>query len=121
MDCLHDRLVTRMRLRTLRGNEDIQIGRLHLKPTHGVAERLGRLLNLTPREFDLLAYLAAKTGQVISRKELNENVFEIDSESPTNLVDVYVGYLRAKIEFENEPKLLHTFRGRGYMLGLLED
>ncbi len=120
LDRLHARLVTRIQLRSLQGLDEIHIGNLLVKPKEGVAKRCGQLLDLTGREYQLLAYLASRHGHVVARKEINEHVFEIDSDSSTNLVDVYVGYLRAKIEFKNEPKILHTYRGRGYMLGVLQ-
>lgn len=121
LEKLNERVLTRIRLKSLQSKQDIFVGSLLVQPGARIAKRLGQFLDLTNRELELLTYLAARSGDVISRKELNERVFELDSDSSSNLVDVYVRYLRAKIEFENEPKLLHTFRGRGYMLGVLPD
>lgn len=72
---------------------------------------------LTPREYALLEYLAMRAGQVVSRTDIWEHVYEFNSSASSNVVDVYVGYLRKKIERPDRPSLLNTIRGRGYMLG----
>jgi DNA-binding response OmpR family regulator len=65
----------------------------------------------------LLEYLAMRAGQVVSRTDIWEHVYEFNSEASSNVVDVYIGYLRKKIEKEAEPPLLRTVRGQGYILG----
>jgi DNA-binding response OmpR family regulator len=73
---------------------------------------------LTPREYALLEYLAMRSGQVVSRSDIWEHAYEFDSSTSSNVVDVYVGYLRKKIERPDGPPLIHTVRGRGYTLGV---
>ena len=72
---------------------------------------------LTSREYMLLEYLARRAGQVVSRTDIWEHIYEFNSEASSNVVDVYVGYLRKKIEKESKPPLLRTIRGQGYILG----
>lgn len=73
---------------------------------------------LTPREYALLEYLAMRTGQVVSRTDIWEHVYEFNSSASSNVVDVYIGYLRKKIDRPDRPSLIHTIRGRGYTLGV---
>lgn len=72
---------------------------------------------LTPREYALLEYLAMRAGQVVSRSDIWEHVYEFNSSTSSNVVDVYIGYLRRKIEQPGRPSLISTVRGRGYTLG----
>jgi DNA-binding response OmpR family regulator len=74
-------------------------------------------IQLTPREYVLLEYLAMRAGQMVSRSDIWEHVYEFASSASSNVVDVYIGYLRRKIEQEGKPALIHTVRGRGYLLG----
>jgi DNA-binding response OmpR family regulator len=71
---------------------------------------------LTAREFMLLEYLARRAGQVVSRTEIWEHIYEFKSEASSNVVDVYIGYLRKKIEKKNKSPILQTVRGQGYIL-----
>lgn len=73
-------------------------------------------IKLTAREFELLRYLAERPGRVVSRTRLLEAVWDTSHDPGTNVVDVYVSYLRAKIDKGFEPPLLHTVRGVGYVL-----
>lgn len=75
---------------------------------------------LTSREYVLLEYLCMRSGQVVPRTDIWEHVYEFNSSATSNVVDVYIGYLRKKIEISGKPPLLHTIRGRGYMLGAQE-
>lgn len=77
--------------------------------------RAGQRVTLTAREYALLEYLLAKQGKVVNRVELLENVWDVHFNTNTNVVDVYVNYLRRKIDHV-EPKLLHTVFGVGYVL-----
>jgi len=72
---------------------------------------------LTPREYALLEYLAMRAGETVSRTDIWEHVYEFKSAASSNVVDVYIGYLRRKIERPNKPRLINTVRGRGYVLG----
>lgn len=74
-------------------------------------------LHLTPREYALLEYLTVQAGQVVSRTDIWEHVYEFISPASSNVVDVYIGYLRRKIERPGKTSLIRTVRGRGYILG----
>jgi len=74
-------------------------------------------IQLTPREYALLEYLAMRAGQMVSRSDIWQHVYEFNSTASSNVVDVYIGYLRKKIERPKKPTLIHTVRGRGYLLG----
>lgn len=76
----------------------------------------GTTVQLTKREFDLLAALAENRGIVLSRETLLESVWGYDFETETNVVDVFVSYLRRKLEFGGAPRVLHTVRGVGFVL-----
>lgn len=73
-------------------------------------------ISLTAREFALLEYLATRAGQVVPRTDIWEHLYEFDSEAASNVVDVYVGYLRRKIDREGEASVIRTVRGAGYVL-----
>jgi len=91
--------------------EDLKIDtRRHRATRHGVA------LDLTPKEFLLLTQLARSAGEVVSRKEIAEHVWDIDFNTDTNVVDVVVRRLRAKVDDPFKKKLVHTIRGVGYVL-----
>ena len=83
--------------------------------THEV-RRGERVLRLTRREFDLLALLIDNPGTVMPRDRLLTDAWGFHSAVETNSVDVYVGYLRRKLEGGGEPRLIHTVRGVGYVL-----
>ncbi len=76
----------------------------------------GSPVDLTKREFDLLAALAASPGQVLSRPQLLDRVWGYDFETQTKVVDVFVSYLRRKLEESGGPRLIHTVRGVGFVL-----
>jgi two-component system, OmpR family, response regulator MprA len=89
---------------------------LVLDPGGRQAFRGGRALELTALEFDLLVYFLAHPRQVLTRTQLLDAVWRIPPATASNVVDVYVGYLRTKLEASGEPRLLHTVRGVGYVL-----
>jgi DNA-binding response OmpR family regulator len=78
--------------------------------------RGGSEVTLTAREFAVLLHLAQRAGQVCSKTQLLENVWDQHFEGDLNLVEVYIGYLRRKTEAGGEPRLLNTVRGVGYVL-----
>lgn len=80
------------------------------------ASRAGRRLNLTPKEFSLLSLLARRTGEVLSRTLIAEQVWDVNFESDTNVVDVHVRRLRSKVDDRFAKPLIHTVRGVGYVL-----
>ena len=90
---------------------------LCLDPSTREAWRGGRALDLTTREFMLLHTLLQHQGHVLSREQLLQQVWEDERANSSNVVEVYVRYLRQKLEAEGECRLLHTIRGRGYCLG----
>jgi DNA-binding response OmpR family regulator len=98
-------------------NPCIEIKDLRIDLTTQRVYRSSEEIRLTPREYALLEYLAMRAGQTISRTDIWEHIYEFASSASSNVVDVYVGYLRKKIERPNEPALIQTVRGRGYMLG----
>lgn len=95
----------------------IEIEDLHIDLNTQKVKRNDKYIELTPREYALLEYLAVRTGQIVSRTDIWEHVYEFHSEASSNVVDVYIGYLRKKIELDGMPVLIHTVRGRGYQMG----
>ena len=96
--------------------EHLRIEDLELDTERHKATRSGVPLNLTPKEFLLLAHLVRSTGAVVSRAEIAEHVWEVGFTSDTNIVDVVVRRLRAKVDDPFKTKLIHTIRGVGYVL-----
>lgn len=78
--------------------------------------RAGKVIELTAKEYTLLEYLMRNSGTVVTRTKLSEHVWDINFDSFTNVIDVYINYLRNKIDRNFKKKLIHTIRGRGYML-----
>jgi two-component system, OmpR family, copper resistance phosphate regulon response regulator CusR len=98
-------------------NEELmRIRDLEIDTRRHKAKRSGTALNLTAKEFLLLTHLAHSAGQVISRAEIAAHVWDINFATNTNVVDVMVRRLRAKVDDPFEPKLIHTVRGAGYVL-----
>jgi heavy metal response regulator len=83
--------------------------------THQVT-RAGKRIDLTAKEFALLEFFLRQPGRVLSRALIAQHVWGVDFDTFTNVIDVYVNYLRKKIDAEFEPKLLHTIRGVGYVI-----
>jgi DNA-binding response OmpR family regulator len=79
--------------------------------------RAGRRIALSAREYSVLEYLASRRGEVVTRAEIWDHVYDFASEPSSNVVDVYIGYLRRKIDQGAERALIHTRRGLGYVLG----
>ena len=94
----------------------LKVGDLTLNPATREVSRGGRAIGLTAREYALLEYLMRNAGRVLTRPMIAEHVWRLDFDSETNTIDVYVGYLRRKIDTAGEPRLLHTVRGAGYSL-----
>lgn len=80
------------------------------------AERAGKKLNLTAKEFMLLTYMLRRRGDVLSRTVIAEHVWDIHFESNTNVIDVAIKRLREKVDNDHDTKLIHTVRGVGYVL-----
>jgi heavy metal response regulator len=89
---------------------------LALDPATREVSRGGRRIELTAREFALLEFLLRNARRVLSRAVIAQHVWGVSFDTFTNVIDVYVNYLRRKIDADFEPKLLHTVRGAGYVL-----
>ncbi|MHB9860723.1 response regulator transcription factor [Streptomyces sp. YIM S03343] len=87
-----------------------------LDPSSRTVTRGGRALDLTKTEFGLLEYLLRNPGKVLSRRQILRDVWGFDFQPTSNTLDVYVMYLRRKMEGPGEPRLIHTVRGLGYSL-----
>jgi DNA-binding response OmpR family regulator len=98
-------------------NPRLKIDDLQIETTTQRVWRGEEQLFLTAREYALLEYLALRADEVVSRTDIWEHVYQFNSEADSNVVDVYIGYLRKKIERAGRPALIHTLRGRGYSLG----
>jgi len=94
----------------------LQIADLVLDPARRTVFRGGEKIELTAKEYTLLDYLMRNPGRVLTRTLIAEHVWDYDFDTSTNVIDVYVNYLRKKIDAGREPKLIHTVRGVGYML-----
>ena len=105
-----------LRRRPPRGMAPLRVGDLTLNPDTHEVRRAEREIELTQREFELLEYLMRNERLVVSRDTLLEDVWGYVSPGETNTVDVFVSNLRRKLESDNEPRLLHTVRGAGYVL-----
>ncbi|MBX3743533.1 MAG: response regulator transcription factor [Akkermansiaceae bacterium] len=94
----------------------LKIGDLKIDCSLKEVTRGDRAIPLTRREYHLLEYLAYRAGKPVTRTEIWEHVYEDQTGGSSNAVDVYIGYLRKKLNAEGEPELIHTRRGMGYML-----
>ena len=112
--------LARVRALLRRGSDQgaaiLRVADLTLDPATRQAARGARRIPLTTREYALLDYFLRNVGRVLSRPMLAEHVWGLDFDPESNIVDVYVGYLRKKIEADGEARLLHTVRGAGYVL-----
>ena len=110
------RALIRREYRAKRG--EIVVEDLRIDPAAQRVSRAGRTISLTAREYALLEYLALRVGEVVSRTDIWEHTYEFSSSATSNVVDVYIGYLRKKLDTEGLAPLIHTVRGRGYLLGV---
>ena len=94
----------------------LEVGDLVLDPATREARRGERDLELTRREHDLLALFMRRPNEILSRREMHEEVWGYTFDPGTNVADVFVGYLRRKLEADGEPRVLHTVRGVGFVL-----
>ena len=114
-------LLARLRALTRRSyiqkNPTLKVQDLHIDLNARRVWRADEEITLTSREYMLLEYLAMRAGQIVSRTDIWEHVYEFKSDASSNVVDVYIGYLRKKIEKNGTPPLIQTVRGQGYILG----
>src|SRR5205809_2930513 len=94
----------------------LRIGDLELDRLAQQVKRAGKRVELTSKEYGVLEYLIANAGSVLSRTMILEHVWDQSFDGATNIVDVYVRHLRAKVDDAHEPKLIRTIRGLGYVV-----
>lgn len=115
-----EELVARLRALSRRkyGREEniLKIADLEINLDAHEVKRGEKLLDLTPREFNLLQYLINNKGQALTRTQILQNVWEFDFDSGTNVVDVYIRYLRNKVDKGRKKKLIQTVRSVGYRI-----
>jgi DNA-binding response OmpR family regulator len=115
-----EELVARVRALLRRGGPTppsvLQLADLRLDPMTREVTRAGTRIDLTAKEYALLEFFLRRAGQVLSRAVIAHHVWGVDFDTFTNVIDVYVNYLRKKIDADFDPKLLHTVRGVGYVL-----
>jgi DNA-binding response OmpR family regulator len=115
-----EELLARVRARLRQNKEDnqdiLQFEDLTLNKKSRQVYRQKRLIELTAKEFDLLEYLITNKGQVLTKEKILEQVWGYDFMGDSNIVEVYIRYLRLKLEAKNEKRLIQTVRGVGYVL-----
>jgi DNA-binding response OmpR family regulator len=113
-------LLARIRavLRRARGaaEPELAVGDLVIDPARHTVTRGGERVDLLPREYALLEYLARHAGEVCSRTKILEHVWSMDFDTLSNVVDVHINHLRRKLDRGGAPPLIHTVRGVGYVL-----
>jgi DNA-binding response OmpR family regulator len=97
-------------------NVPLKFADLQLDPTTRTARRGDREIELTAKEYDVLELFMRNPRQVLTRDIIYDRIWGYDFGGESNIIDVYVRYLRAKLEAEDEPRLIHTLRGVGYVL-----
>jgi DNA-binding response OmpR family regulator len=98
----------------------LTVGDLVIDTAAKSVKRAGKTIELTAREFLLLEYLAMRQGQVVSRTDIWEHLYDDEDQNTSNVVDVYIGYLRNKVDKPFGSPLIHTRRGQGYVLAVKE-
>jgi len=94
----------------------LKVANLEINRLTRQVKRGGKRIELSPKEYSLLEYLILHSGRILSRSMIVEKIWDQSFEGLTNIVDVYIGHLRRKIDEGQEPKLIRTVRGLGYML-----
>ena len=115
-----DELAARIRAGTRtnfhNGKDLLKVGDLELDVSKRLVKRGGEEINLSAKEFDLLEYMMRNSGIILSREKTENYIWSYDYEGGTNLIDVYISYLRKKIDEGYEEKMIKTVRGVGYVL-----
>ena len=115
-----EELLARARALLRRGTDQraavLRLADLSLDPATREATRGTRRIALTAREYSLLDYFMRHAGRLLTRPMIAEHVWGLDFDAESNIIDVYIGYLRRKIDAPGEARLLHTLRGSGYVL-----
>jgi len=97
-------------------NALLRVADLEMDTNARLVQRAGQRVELTTREYALLEYLLVNKGRIVSRVDIAEKVWDLHFDTNTNIIDVYINYLRNKIDKKFDVKVLHTIVGRGYML-----
>lgn len=117
-----DELTARIRVmtRSSTGNSSniYTVADLTLNSLSKIVKRGDKIIKLSAKEYALLEYLIRNKDKVLSREQIENNIYNFDYEGGTNVVDVYIRYLRKKIDDNFDVKLIHTVRGIGYVLGI---
>ena len=117
-------LLARVRALLRRGDPSkqltLKVGDLEMNPVERTVRRGGKRIELTPKEFALLEYLMRNAGRALSRPMITEHVWDLSFDTRTNVVDVYINYLRNKVDRGFMRKLIHTVRGVGYKMSDFE-
>lgn len=120
-----DELLARVKALTRRAYQRksplLTVGDLVIDTAAKQVKRGDAAIELTAREYQLLEYLATRTGQVVTRTDIHEHCYDFQSDAASNVIDVYIGYLRKKIELPTMSKLIQTRRGQGYVLAVVAD
>lgn len=115
-----EEFLARVRALLRRGTADrapvLQLKDLTLDPATRKVTRAGQPIDLTSREYALLEYFMRNAGHILTRPRIAEHVWGIDFDPESNIIDVYIGYVRRKLEEPGGERLLHTVRGTGYVL-----
>ena len=98
------------------GSSTMRVRDLSVDPVARRVERAGKVIELTQKEYALLEYLVRNSGRVVSRQMISEHVWKHDVDPLTNVVDVYINYLRKKLDEDKNNPLIQTVRGRGYLV-----
>ena len=109
-------LIKRSRKNPLLNSTILKIADLEMNLQTKIVKRNNTEINLTPKEFKLLEYMLQNPERVLSRTEIAENVWDTHFDTGTNFIDVYINYLRKKIDRNFDPKLIHTKPGMGFIL-----
>jgi len=94
----------------------IHVADVEINTSTRVVTRSGAALDLSPREYALLEYMASRAGEIVTRTEIEEHLYDFNQDVSSNVVNVYVLYLRRKLEENGQSRLIHTKRGEGYVM-----
>jgi len=95
----------------------LKIGHVEIRTTDHAVFAAGEAVELTAREYALLEYFALRLGEVVTREDIKRHVYDDGDSLSSNVIDVYIGYLRKKLERDGHPPLIRTRRGEGYVFG----
>lgn len=113
------RALTRRNIGIIHTTNTLKVANLEMDLDTKTVNRAGQEITLTAKEFGLLEYFIRNQGRVISKAELAEKIWDVTFDTGTNVIEVYVNFLRKKIDKDFEPKLLHTQIGMGYVLKVI--